>query len=446
MLTREAAEALCRRILEGAGGDGAEVVLESRRIGHTRFAGTRVTTGGDSHDVQATLTLIAGGRRASVRFNAVDGRGIGRAQTLGRELVRSAPETLAMPPLLGPQEYAAPDAYFDTTAALSADVRVEAIRQVSEVMRSLGLAGTGFLVQTAAAVAVANTAGLFAYHRSTLASFTVTARTGDGRGSGWAGATHNDWSRMTHPRRLAERAAERARQSVEARPIDPGRYTVVLEPTAAGNLVQLLGGALDRRAAEEGRSFFAGRDGGTKLGERVADPRVSLVSDPLDPLLLAQPFTDEGYPLRRRVWIRDGVLNALAAEREWAARRGLEPVPWGGGLRLDGGSGTTADLVAGVERGLLVTRFWYIRGVDERTLRYTGVTRDGVLAIESGRVVGAVKNLRFNEGIVDVLNRLDRVGAAERVVASEANGLGPAVAVPPLVVREFNFTAVSDAV
>ncbi|MGH7606399.1 MAG: metallopeptidase TldD-related protein, partial [Gemmatimonadales bacterium] len=222
-----------------------------------------------------------------------------------------------------------------------------------------------------------------------------------------------------------------------------------LEPTAAGNLLGRLAFSLNARSADEGRSFFAKRGGGNKIGERVVDERVTLVSDPQDPDLLTTPFTDEGLPVGRTVWIENGVLRNLAYDRFWADKQGRAPVPFGGGFRLSApaDAATLEELIKTVERGLLVTRFWYIRGVDQRTLVYTGLTRDGVFLIERGEVTGAVNNFRFNESPVTMLNNLVAAGRPERVSASESGSAGgAAVVVPPLVVRDFNFTSVSEAV
>jgi predicted Zn-dependent protease len=245
---------------------------------------------------------------------------------------------------------------------------------------------------------------------------------------------------------LAEQAIEKARGSVEASPINPGAYTVVLEPTAVGNLVQLLRFSLDARAADEGRSFFSKQGGGTKTGDVVIDERLTLFSDSSDPDLLTSPFTSDGEPVGRTSWIENGVLSSLAHSRFWADRQGKEARPLAGGLKLIGGSGTTEDLIQMVDQGLLVTRFWYIRAVDRRTMLFTGMTRDGVFLIQDGKVTRPVNNLRFNESPIAMLNNLHAIGSSVRVVASESGGFGAPVVVPPLIARDFHFTSVSEAV
>jgi predicted Zn-dependent protease len=205
--------------------------------------------------------------------------------------------------------------------------------------------------------------------------------------------------------------------------------------------------SMDARAADEGRSFFSRRGGGNRMGERVVDPRVTIVSDPSDPDLLESPYTGEGEAIARTVWVEEGVVRNLAYSRYWADRQGVRPRPTGGGIKMAGTEASLDDLIAQVERGLLVTRFWYIRGVDPRTILHTGLTRDGVFLIEKGKVTRAVNNFRFNESPIAMLNNLVALGRPERVPGTESGGAdGSAIVVPPIVTRDFHFTSVSEAV
>jgi len=214
---------------------------------------------------------------------------------------------------------------------------------------------------------------------------------------------------------------------------------VLFEPEATANLVSVLGGALQARSADEGRSAFA-KAGGTKVGEKILDERVTLSSDPRDPLVLGAPFDGDGLPVARQVWVRNGVLEQLAYSRYWASRQGRQPTGGANALRLEGGSATTAQLIASTERGVLVTRLWYLRAVDQRTLVYTGLTRDGTFLIEGGRIARSIKNFRFNDSPLFMLNNLEGLGAAERTAG------GGSLVMPTLKVRDFNFTSLSDAV
>ncbi|MGH7700263.1 MAG: TldD/PmbA family protein [Gemmatimonadales bacterium] len=447
-LSREEARRLADRVLALSTADGCQVNIGSGAEGNTRYAVGGISTAGDATNATVTVSSRFGKRTASATTNLFDDEGLARAVATSERLARLAPENPEVMPLLGPQEYPDVPAFAPATARLDAAARADAVRGALDVVGRAGLVAAGFVERAAGADAVANSAGLFAYHASTAAAHTVTVRTPDGRGSGWAGTAHRDWGRMTAARALAERAARKARDSREPVTLEPGRYTVVLEPTAAGNLLRLLGFALNARAADEGRSFFSRRGGGTKIGEKVVDERVTIVTDPADPDLLLTPYTGEGQPIGRTVWIENGVVRNLAYDRFWADKQGVKPVPFAPGFKLMGGDATAEQLIAQVERGVLVTRFWYIRGVDPRTVLYTGLTRDGVFLIENGKVTRAVRNFRFNESPVAMLNNLVALGRPERISASESGSAegGGAVVVPPIVCRDFTFSSISEAV
>jgi predicted Zn-dependent protease len=448
-LSRAAARQLCERVLALSKAEACQVNVNASANGNTRYARNEVTTAGDTDNATVTVTARFGKRAASVGTNVLDDAGLARAVETSERLARLAPENPELLPLLPAQVYAEVPAYADATAALDAARRADAVRNAAAESSRAGLLAAGLVHRVAGAQAVANSAGLFGYHAATTAVHTLTVRSPDGKGSGWAGTAHNDWTRATPAAQLATRAVRKAHGTRAATALEPGKYTVVLEPTAAGNLVSLLAFALNARQADEGRSFFSKRGGGNRIGEKVVDERVTIVSDPQDADLLTAPFTGEGQPVGRTVWIENGVLKNLAYDRFWADKQGVKPTPFAGGYRLQGSDAgqSLEELIRGVERGLLVTRFWYIRGVDQRTLLYTGITRDGVFLIERGEVSRAVNNFRFNESPVTMLNNLVAVGRPERVSSSESGDVGgPAVVVPPLVVKDFSFTSVSEAV
>jgi predicted Zn-dependent protease len=228
--------------------------------------------------------------------------------------------------------------------------------------------------------------------------------------------------------------------------IEPGRYTVVFEPTAVGNLVQFITRAFNARAADEGRSFFSLPGGKNKIGQKVVDERVTIVSDPFDADVAGSPFSGDGSPTQRVVWIENGVVRNLDYDRYWAQKQGRTPTGSGGSIRMSGGTSSLNDLISSTQRGLLVTRFWYLRPTDQRTISYTGLTRDGTFLIENGKITKPVKNLRFNDSPIFMLNNLEGMGVPERVSASEGGEPGQAIMVPPIKVRDFNFTSLSDAV
>lgn len=445
-LSREECEALARRTLGFVGtADAARVNISSGSRGNTRFAVNQVSTGGDNYDTAVTVTAYVGRRSAASTTNQLDDASLRQAVQMAERLARLAPEDPEFMPELEPQQYEAGRAWSEATASLDPQGRADAVRAITAPATKTGLVSTGYLDARAGATAVANTKGLFAYARGTAAVLTTTVRTPDGTGSGWAGASHHDWSRIDAAA-LGARAAEKARASRTPVAIEPGRYTVVFEPTAVGNLVQFIAFALNARAADEGRSFFSKPGGGNKLGMKVVDERVTLSSDPFDPDVAGAPFTNEGLPTRRSVWIGNGVVTNLNYDRYWSQKKGVSPTASGGSLKMSGGSTSMEEMIASTQRGLLVTRFWYLRPVDQRTILYTGLTRDGTFLIENGKITRAVKNLRFNDSPVFMLNNLEALGTPVRVSASEDGGPGQAVMVPPLKVRDFNFTSLSDAV
>jgi predicted Zn-dependent protease len=445
-LSREECESVAKRALGFVGTpDGARVNITSGSRGNTRFAVNQVSTGGDNYDTAVTITAYVGHRSAASTTNQLDDASLRQAVQTAERLARLAPEDPEFMPELDAQQYESGRSWSEATASLDPQGRAEAVRAITAPATQAGVVATGYLDARAGANAVANGKGLFAYNRSTAAALTTTVRTPDGTGSGWAGASHHDWARID-PASLGARAAEKARASRNPAAVEPGRYTVVFEPTAVGNLVQFLANALNARAADEGRSFFSKPGGGNKLGTKVVDERVTLVSDPFDPDVAGAPFTAEGLPTRRSVWIENGVVTNLNYDRYWAQKKGVSPSASGGSLRMSGGSSSIEDMISSTQRGLLVTRFWYLRPVDQRTILYTGLTRDGTFLIENGKITRAVKNLRFNDSPVFMLNNVEALGTPERVSASEDGGPGQAVMVPPLKIRDFNFTSLSDAV
>ena len=439
VITREDAEALVARVVQRSTADAVSVSVQSGRETNLRFADNQISTAGSTTNTTVRVQSVYGKRRASVVTNDLSDAGLQQAVAQSEAIARLAPEDPEYLGELGAQTYAPVPAWFDRTAELSAEDRARAALTALAPAREAGdLTVAGYIVCEASATAIGNSAGLFAYHRGTNANYTLTARTNDGTGSGWAAADANDWTAIDFAR-VAREAIDKARRSRNPVAIEPGRYTVILEPEATANLVSVLGGALQARSADEGRSAFA-KAGGTKVGEQILDRRVTLLSDPRDPLVLGAPFDGDGLPLDRQVWVRDGVLEQLAYTRFWGQRQGKAPTGGANSLRLNGGDASTAELIAGTERGVLVTRLWYLRAVDQRTLVYTGLTRDGTFLIEGGKIARSIKNFRFNDSPLFMLNNLEGLGRAERTAG------GGRLVMPSIKVRDFNFTSLSDAV
>jgi predicted Zn-dependent protease len=444
-LSREECEAIAKKALSFAHANETRVLVNSTNIGNTRFAVNQISTGGDSYDASVTVISRFGKRSGSASTNQLDDDGLRAAVQMAERIAKLSPEDPEAMPELGPQTYEPGVNWSDATASLDPASRAAAVKRITDPAKAAGLVSTGFMEGITSAAAIANSNGLFAYNRSTASVLTTTVRTPDGTGSGWAGATHHDWNRIDSGS-LGARATQKARTSVNPVAIEPGRYTVVFEPTAVGNLVQFIAGALNARAADEGRSFFSLPGGKNKIGQKIVDERVTIVSDPFDRDVAGAPFASDGLPTRRVVWIENGVVKNLNYDRYWAEKNGRAPTGAGGSIKMSGGSATLEDLIRSTQRGLLVTRFWYLRPVDPRTILYTGLTRDGTFLIENGKITRPVKNLRFNDSPIFMLNSLEAMGVPERVSASEGGEPGQAIVVPPIKVRDFNFTSLSDAI
>jgi predicted Zn-dependent protease len=226
--------------------------------------------------------------------------------------------------------------------------------------------------------------------------------------------------------------------------LPPGKYTVILEPSGVSDLLGLLISEFDQRAADEGRSFATKKGGGSRLGDMVFGKNVTIFSDPNDPLVPGGIYSDDGLPALRTAWVEGGVLKNLQCSRYWAQKTKINAVPSPTTLTMTGGTTSTADMIKQTKRGLLITRFWYIREVDPQTVLLTGLTRDGVFLIDHGEIVKPVCNFRFNESPVAMLNKVIAMGPTVRTYGEETIGIPTAV--PTLLVDGFTLSSVSDAV
>jgi predicted Zn-dependent protease len=456
-LSEAQARALAQRVLSFAKADETRVNINSGWSGNTRFARNEITTSGGATNTMITVTSTIGKRRASSNTNILDDESLRRTVDLAERLAKLSPEDPEAMPELGPQSYSPVASYFDATADLTPEIRAAATKKTIDMAEKTAV-GTnnmfvaGFLRATAGSTAVATSKGLFAYHRNSDVDLSTTVRTPDATGSGWASAGARDWS-LIDPLALGRAAAQKAVRSRNPKAIEPGLYTVVLEPQAVADIMPLLIGSFNARANDEGRGTFSKPGGGTKLGEKIADERVTIYSDPTDPDLLAQPFDAGGFPLTKVTYVENGVLKQFSYDRYWAQQKGVPPTSGGGGgfggggggfggggggLKFVGGTKSTEELIAGTERGILVTHFFYIRFLDQRTVLLTGLTRDGTFLIEKGKITQALKNFRWNESPLFMLGKIDEIGRAERTAAGQV--------MPALKVKDFNFTSLSDAV
>jgi len=443
VLSREEAKALIERVVKMSKADSIQVNIGGGYAANVRFADNQMSTAGGITNFTVVIQSSFGKKHSVVSLNDISDEALRRAVAQAEALAKLAPDDPEAMPALPAQQYQDVNAYFDSVANLTPADRAKAALTALEPARKAGdLATAGFLITNASSSALGNDKGMFAYYRSTNANYTVTVRTKDGTGSGWAGGEHNDWSQVDIAA-ISQRALEKAKLSRNPVAIEPGRYTVILEPQAVGDLVQLFGGYADARSADEGRSPFSKQGGGNKTGEKIVNERVSLLADPFDPRILAQPFDGQGFPLGRQVFVENGVLKQLFYSRFWAQKQGKTATGAPTSFIMNGGDASVEDMVKSTERGVLVTRLWYLREVDPRTMLYTGLTRDGTFLIENGKITKALKNFRFNESPLFMLNNLETLGRPVRLAGTEAGG---AVVVPAIKVRDFNFTSLSDAV
>lgn len=443
LLGRDESQAIVERVVKMSTADAVRVNVGSGRATNLRFAANQMSTAGAVTNANVAVFSAFGPKHAVVTTNDLSEESLRRAVKQSEALARLAPDDPESMPELPSQSYTEVPAYFDTTANVSAEERARAALTALEPARRAGdLKAAGFIVANAGTTALGNDEGLFAYHRNTNANYTVTVRSDDGTGSGWAGADDSDWSKINFGA-VSARAIEKARLSRNPVKVEPGRYTVILEPQAVGDLVQLLAFAAAARLADEGRSAFSKTGGGTKIGEQVVDKRVTIFSDPFDAQLLGQPWDGDGLPLTRQVWVEKGVLKNLVYSRFWAKKMSKQPTGGPNSLKMLGGTTSMEEMIRSTPRGILVTRLWYLRQVDPRTVLYTGLTRDGTFLVENGKISKAITNLRFNDSPLFMLNNVEAIGPAVRLAGTEAGGN---VVMPALKVKDFNFTSLSEAV
>jgi predicted Zn-dependent protease len=356
------------------------------------------------------------------------------------QLARVSPVHREYLPTLGPLTYAEERGFAASTADIDLAQRAKVLSGVLDACRAAKVTGAGFHTARASATATATAHGNRRFFRSSEGGLSLTARTADGTGSGYYAGDHFDLSRLD-ARRIAEEAVGKAVRSQHPRPIDPGTYPVILEPQAASDLLGSLTNAFDARTADEGRSAFSSKGGKTRVGEKMFDEKINLFSDPMHAEMPAAPSTAEGIPAARLSLIKGGVLENLEYSRFWAREQKREPSPGSVNYILESTAAPTpvAAMIASMDRGLLISRFWYVRLIDARTIMLTGLTRDGLWWIEKGRIQHPVRNLRFNQSVLQMLSpsNVQAIGAPER---------RSPLMVPALQLGAFTFTSVSDAI
>jgi predicted Zn-dependent protease len=444
--TREQAKGLTDKALSFSKADETFVVLNGGERANVRFARNTATTSGASSGYNLAITAAFGKRSGTVTTAEFDDASLQRAARNAEEIAMLSPENPEAMPAIGPQTFTPVKAFFDDAANASPDWRAGSVATAIDLSKQKDVVSAGFVETSAQVQAVADSKGLFGFDRYTAADYNLTARTPDGSGSGWASKSFNEL-RLLEPAKLAAAAIEKAAMSKSPAAIEPGKYTVVLEPAAVADLLAYFIFSADARQADEGRSFFSKKGGGNRIGEQVLGEKIRIYSDPAHPLAPSLAFDTEGLPISRNMWVDNGVMKDLIYSRFWAQKQGKAPTAGPSNIIMDGGNATMADLIAGTERGILVTRFWYIRSLDRQTILLTGLTRDGLFLIEKGKVTRPLKNMRWNDSPVVALNNVDAMTAPERAVSGEGiGGAGLALVCPAARIREFTFSSASEAV
>lgn len=443
MLSREEGKRIIEQVLAASRADEATATLEAASTTHLRYARNTPSTSGQQLDCVLTVRSSFGKKSGSATVNQLDEASLRQVVERSEQLARLAPDNPEQMPDLGPQAYPTISAYDDALLETGAADIVRGTRACISAAEARGLDAAGYSEATAAQSWIGNRRGLLGYHRRTEASFSQTVRAAGGRGSGWAASVGNSVSGLDYAG-CSQTSIAKALASQDPRPLAPGKYVTILEPSCVASLMQILALSMNARSAEEGRSYFSEPGGKTKLGQTLFPGSVDIRSDPGSALAPGAPWGEEALPELPRTWIERGRLTSLFCERFWADKQRRDAVPPPTNLLMRGGQGSVDDLVASTARGVLITSLFYIRFVDPRTLLLTGLTRDGVFWIENGKLSHPVTNFRWNESPVRVLSNIDAMSASVRAAPRES--MAGNVAVPALRVKEFELSSVSDAV
>jgi predicted Zn-dependent protease len=442
--------------------DAMTVICQEHSQTNLRWAANTLTTNGFMHSRDLTVIAVdarAEGRAAGVASASVTDASdvlalVARAESAARASAPAPDANDLVPGGAADAFELAPDetspAVFDAFAPSLGDWFGRARSQEIELF--------GFAEHDVTTTYLGNSAGLRLRHVQPTGRLEITGKADQRTASTWVGLSTRDFTDVDVDRLDAD-VRTRLGWSRRTLALDPGRYDVVLPPSAVADLLvyQYWSGAA--RDAAEGRTVFSKPGGGTRIGERLTEAPLTLLSDPAYPGMECAPFViahassseqsvfDNGLPLQRTAWVDHGVLTSLGQTRHSATLAGgpMTPMVDNLALEVEGGTGSLDDLVRSTERGLLLTTLWYIREVDPQTLLLTGLTRDGVYLVESGEVVGAVNNFRFNESPVDLLSRVVAAGDTQVSLPREWSDFFTRVAMPPLRVHDFNMSTVSQA-
>ena len=430
------------RLAKAAGAGETEVHIDETTDALTRFANNGIHQNVAEQGLTISIRTATDGRTARATTNRTDEDSLRGAIEASLSLAHSQPRDPRLLPMPGRQRYRSVSRFVAQTAALMPEDRARAVRRVCDLAGRRGQVAAGIFASGQMQTAMGNSRGLFAAYRQTRAEFSVTMQ--EEGATSWAKANSASVAGF-NSLELAQRASDKAHRSTGPRELEPGRYTVILEPAAVLDLVGFLFYDFAATALEDKRSCLNGR-----MGKRVFGKNITILDDVYNPLQLGAPFDGEGLPRQRVLLVDSGVPKNLVYSR-YAARRARKK-PTGHGFPLpneygeapmnlvfSGGKASFDQMICSTERGLLATRLWYIREVDPYEKVLTGMTRDGLFLVEKGRVTTAVRNFRFNQSILEMLRNVELLGPAVRATGEEAFEM----VVPAMKIRDFRFTEVT---
>jgi len=324
ILTEAEAKAILQKVLAFSKADECEANILGEQRGNIRYARNEVSTSGGLINQNLAVQSAFGKKVGTATIDEFDDASLEKCVRRSEELAQLAPENPEYVGVLGPQTYGKSKGFFDSTANVDPAKRAEAVAVSLKQTRDKKLVGAGFLEDVRGYSAMMNSKGLFAYYPSTNVNFSLTVRTEDGKGSGYVIRGFSDFDKL-NTQTATQIAVQKCLGSVDARALEPGKYTVILEPTAASVLLENIFFSLDARSADEGRSFLSKPGGKTKLGEKIVDERVTIYSDPANPDLPASPWSGDGRAQEKTNWIEKGVVKNLAYSRYWAQNKGVKP-------------------------------------------------------------------------------------------------------------------------
>ena len=429
-------------IAKALGVSETEVHVDETIEALTRFANNTIHQHVAEHGVVVSIRTAVDQRTARVTTNRIDEDSLRAAVNNSLSLASQQPQDPRLLPMPGKQKYRLVRRFIPATAALSAEARARAVKNACQLAEKRGQVAAGIFSSGQSQSVLANSRGLSAAYRQTHATFSVTMQ--QGSAASWAKGNAAD-HRQFDPKALAQTASDKATRAQDPTELPPGRYTVILEPAAVLDLVGFLFYDFAATAVADKRSCFSDRVGKALLGKNI-----TISDDVYHPQQLGAPFDGEGIPRQGVNLVDQGVVKNLVYSRLSAKLAGKKPTGHGFplpneygeaamNLVVSGGDTPLDKMVASTERGLLVTRLWYIREVDPYEKVMTGMTRDGLFQVENGKIRGAARNFRFNQSVLEMLKNIEALGPAQRAAGEESFEM----VVPPMKIRDFHFSEVT---